>query len=82
MSEIMRGLLEKHIQLVEAVNNSKTQREHDRNGDTLNGFREALEALHIRQLMDCDYYYLDQGVDRPMCCGVFLDWEPDTQESS
>lgn len=22
-----------------------------------------------------DYYYIDLGIDRPMCCGVFLDWK-------
>ena len=21
-----------------------------------------------------DYYYMEKGIDRPMCAGVFLDW--------
>jgi hypothetical protein len=70
----------KHIQLLEAVNNAKTQAEHDRAEAVLEGFRIALaEAYEHRlgiDLMDCDRYYLDQGIDRPMCCGVFLDWKP------
>jgi len=41
------------------------------------GFRKGLEAAGIRPaLMACDLYYLNQGVDRPMCCGVWLDWNP------
>lgn len=22
-----------------------------------------------------DYYYIEHGIDRPMCCGEFLDWK-------
>lgn len=71
---------EKHIELVEAVNNAKTQDEHDRAEAVLSGFRIALEESQSPffggLLMDCDRHYLDQGIDRPMCCGVFLDWKP------
>lgn len=69
-------LFEKHIELVEAVNNAKTEREHDMHGDILHGFRECLYFMGINQLMDCDLHYLNQGIDRPMCCGVFSDWAP------
>ena len=69
-------LFEKHIFLVEKVNNSKTEKEYNDNANLLFGFREALELLGINQLIDCDRYYLEQGVDRPMCCGVFLDKRP------
>lgn len=69
---------EKHIELLEAVNNAKTQQEHDRAEAVLEGFRLALDTIygHGFSLMDADLYYLNQGVTRPMCCGVFLDWKP------
>lgn len=24
-----------------------------------------------------DMYYIERGVERPMCCGVFNDWTPE-----
>jgi len=36
--------------------------------------------MKINQLMDCDWHYINQGIDRPMCCGVFLDWEAGDNE--
>jgi hypothetical protein len=71
---------DRHIELVEAVNNAKTQREHDLAEAKLEGFRAACECYVGRNigalLMDCDRYYMAKGIDRPMCCGVFLDWSP------
>lgn len=74
----MSKLFDKHIELVEAVNNSLTQDEHDRAEIRLRGFREALDCMSPKpaHLIDCDYHYLSQGIDRPMCCGVWLDWVP------
>lgn len=72
----MSDLLKKHIELVEAVNNSDTQINHDLADRRLRGFRDALEVLNIHQLIDCDLHYINQGIDRPMCCGVFIDWKP------
>jgi len=69
-------LLEKHIEIVESVNNAQTNSEHQTASLRLNGFREALNLMGINQLMECDMHYIEQGIDRPMCCGVFLDWEP------
>jgi len=66
-------LLSRHIELVERVNNSKTDKELNDNCNVLYGFRDALEVMGINQLIDCDMYYLNQGIDRPMCGGVFLD---------
>jgi hypothetical protein len=71
-----KDLFEKHIEMVKAVNEAKTGAEHELNLLKLNGFREALEFMGINQLMACDSYYIDQGVDVDMCCGVFIDWEP------
>lgn len=67
----------KHIELLEAVNNAKTEHEHWSASKRLEGFRMGLEDCRRKpDLMGCDLHYLDQGIDRPMCCGVFLDWEP------
>jgi hypothetical protein len=69
----------KHIELVEAVNNAKTHQEHDRALAVLEGYRIALHyalAQFSGHLIACDKHYMDQGIDRPMCCGVFLDWTP------
>jgi len=75
MSELGR----KHIQIVEAVNNAQTESEHERSKAVLQGFREALKIIAPSfgaMLMDCDNHYLEQGIDRDMCCGEFLDWKP------
>lgn len=68
-------IFDRHIALVERVNNAKTKSEERDAANILYGFREALEAVGINQLMDCDLYYLNKGIDRPMCAGVFLDVE-------
>ena len=68
----MSKLLDKHIELVEAVNNS-TGAAKDTARNILDGFRMGLDMQGINQLMDCDLHYIEQGIDRPMCCGVFLD---------
>lgn len=69
-----------HIELVKAVNDAKTEHEHQLAEAKLEGFRAACECYVGERignlLMDCDRYYIDLGVDRPMCCGVFLDWRP------
>ena len=71
----MGRILDRHIEIVEQVNNSKDQREHNYNETYLHGFREALILMDIHQIIECDWHYLEQGIDRPMCGGVFLDWQ-------
>jgi hypothetical protein len=70
----------RHIELVEAVNNATTEREHREAECRLDGYRDALKIIHGDRvgnlLMQCDQHYLSQGVERDMCCGVFLDWKP------
>ena len=71
------NIREKHIELIEAVNNAETEVEHYYRYERLRGFRDGLEAAGRRvPLCDADNHYLYQGIDRPMCCGVWLDWEP------
>lgn len=68
-----KAVLARHIELVERVNNAKTKKERNDACNVLYGFREALEVIGINQLIACDLHYLKQGIDRPMCAGVFLD---------
>ncbi len=75
MSELGR----KHIQIVEALNSAPTEAAHEHWKAVLQGFREALKIIAPSfgaMLMECDNHYLEQGIDRDMCCGEFLDWKP------
>lgn len=76
--------LTEHLRLVDAVNSAATKRDHDNARHELSGFRKALRANGIDpDLAACDLHALPElgeGADpetlRPVCCGVFLDWEP------
>ncbi len=76
----MGELFEKHIELIEAVNNSETVDEHTYRHSMLIGFRAALSAQGINQLIECDWHIMEKEnkdeSKRPICCGVYLDWEP------
>ena len=68
---------DKHIKMVEAVNNAKTEAEHSVANLHLHSWREGVaDGGTVLRLMDCDLHYMNQGIDRPMCCGVWLDWKP------
>lgn len=82
---MMTELHKKHIELVEAVNNAATESEHQLNYARLCGFRDALQEIagtvsYGQMLMNCDMHYMEQGIDRDMCCGVWSDWKPATTE--
>jgi predicted ATP-dependent serine protease len=71
--------LDKMIELTEAVNNSKNEVEHNWNMAVRHGFLKGVEASggnSGRLIIECDLHYINQGIDRPMCGGEFLDWEP------
>jgi len=67
-----------HLYLVEEVNNAKDKLKHDMATNWLFGFRHALDVLGVlgQEIIACDMHYLDQGIDRPMIGGEFLDWKP------
>jgi hypothetical protein len=68
---------ELHIALIRAVNESKTLEQHTKSEAYLDGWRQGVKSCGITLSMcDSDNYYLSQGIDRPMCCGVWLDWKP------
>lgn len=71
-------LHEKHMEHVKAVNNAKTVEEHASKNLYLTAWRNGVRDAGITiSLCDADMFYLSQGIDRPMCCGVWLDWTPD-----
>jgi len=73
-------LYDEFIKRLKEVNDeSKTEREHQRLLDELHGWRQGVEDA-AGYTFNGDYYYLelfDSGAleERPLCCGVFLDWE-------
>jgi hypothetical protein len=70
----------RHRELVEAVNAATTEDARSSAKAHLSGFREAvsdLTGVHPGHLiMEADWFYIEAGVDRPMCGGVWLDWKP------
>jgi len=71
-------LFEKHIALVDRVNESKTELDHRLNEYYLRGWRKGIEDTRIEMsYTSVDLHYINKGIDRPMCCGVFLDWKPE-----
>jgi len=70
-------LHEQHIELIEAVNNAEEANNHLNKMLYLNAWRDGVVAAgHKLDFCACDWHYLSQGIDRPMCCGVWLDWQP------
>ncbi len=66
------------IELVEKINNAKTKFMQEKYCDQRKGLLMAAEALGFdagQMLMNADNYYINQGIDRPMCGGEFLDWK-------
>lgn len=68
----------RRVELVRVVNEETTQQGHDRAAAFLDGWDECYKALAGRdawfiQFCDCDQVF---GGERPVCGGVWLDWEP------
>lgn len=75
----MSVLADKHFEIVEAINAAEegsTQERYERGRH--DGFLDAVNILRSSTvvgslLIDADLRYLNQGIDRPMCGGVWLD---------
>lgn len=76
MSENL-SMHEKHMLLIDAVNNAKTKQEHWDAGSKLQGWRQGVrDCGREPDLCAADLEQFERGHEnRPMCCGVFLDWE-------
>jgi hypothetical protein len=68
-------LHEKHMHRIELVNRSTTEQEHSTRERDLRNWQAGVEDAGFKlDLCAADWHYLEQGIDRPMCCGVWLDW--------
>lgn len=82
------NLHQKHCKLLDKVNYARTEEEHERAYHLLNAWREGVTdaaasvGRQLFSLMDGDHHYMDQGINRPMCCGVWLDWKPEGRPES
>ena len=67
---------EKHMELIDAVNNATTLHQHWTNYCKLEGWREGLrDCGREPDLIGADLEQFGRGHEsRPMCCGVFSDW--------
>lgn len=74
----MKSAHDRHLELVDAVNDARTHQDHRDAELKLSGFRDALEHLgHRGFLINADIHSMKRfGEDRNMCCGVLLDWMP------
>jgi hypothetical protein len=73
----MNTLFKKHIALIEAVNNSETIQKYYENILYLSTWEKgARDAGGKLNAIDCDNYYKNKGITRPMTAGVWDDWEP------
>ncbi len=64
--------------MIDAVNEAKTYDQHRYAENCLSGWRKCMFHLGLEWSgTDDDIYTMAKyGKDRPMCCGVLLDWEP------
>ena len=61
--------------LIDVNDETKTIDEHQRLTLEFRGWIQGVnDAAGYR--FNGDYYYIEKGIDRPMCCGEFLDWTP------
>jgi len=68
-------LWDKYLELLIASNDeTKTEFDHDRAVRYLNAWLAGVFDSTGKRF-NGDYYYIEQGIDRLMCCGLFLDWE-------
>lgn len=67
-------------ELIANVNNAKTEYDHRRAEAFLRGYRQALNDLQAPyDWTDADLHHEGADAERPMCLGVFLDWQPSEQ---
>ena len=66
-----------HTDLIDAVNDAKTRREHDVAYWRLQGWRDGVNHCGMRWgAIEADRHTEARFPGRPYCCGVLLDWEP------
>jgi hypothetical protein len=70
--------MSRHTDLIDAVNDAKTDYEHTRADAYLQGWRAGQgEAGWRWSFIEADLHTESRFPDRPYCCGVLLDWKPE-----
>lgn len=74
-------LHESHMEKIDNVNNANTFQEHRDKKQYLNDWRAGVKAAGEKlDFCGADLDQIDRGFsNRPMCCGVFSDWQPTAQ---
>lgn len=72
----------KHTELIDAVNDAKTEGEHQYADVFLQGWRAGVDdAGGYWSGTWADMHTMKRfGEERPMCCGVLLDWKPEGEK--
>jgi hypothetical protein len=70
-----------YIGWVETINAAATEKGHRELDKARGEFMAQIRSqfgdnVAGRILMAADWHYISQGIERPTCGGVFLDWEP------
>lgn len=79
----MTSISQKHFDLVDAVNDARTEAEHRDARRFLEGFREGLTTAGIRpDLIACDFYSMGNHGEVEMVAGVLLNWKPTLEETT
>jgi len=70
--------MSRHTELIDAVNDAKTQYEHTYADAFLRGWRAGQEEAGRRwDFVEADEHTMKRfGAERPVCCGVLLDVKP------
>lgn len=67
--------MSRHTDLIDAVNDAKTEYDHTRADAFLQGWRAGQEEAGRRwDFIEADQHTEARFGDRPYCCGVLLDW--------
>ncbi len=74
-------LQDRYIELVRACNGARTIEAHRCAGEYARAWLDGVAfALNLddadvgRIIMAADNHYIEQGIERPMCGGIWLDW--------
>jgi len=70
--------MSKHTDLIDKVNDAKTEYDHRYADAFLQGWRDGMLDAGDRSwsFFEADQHTFTRFGDRPMCCGVLLDWKP------
>lgn len=73
---------EKHMHLIDKVNNAETELEHSCAEHYLKGWRDGVEyAGRGINYLHADLHQKNRGHRRDMDAGVFLDWKPNRKRN-